>query len=53
MDQKEMMYSAHKQIMVRIHTFNEIQSGPNPLSKEEIKILAEKNPRIWAQFVKE
>ena len=53
MNQKEMMYSAHKQSMIRIHTFNEIQSGPNPLSKEEIKKLAEKNPRIWAQFVKE
>lgn len=46
------VYSAHKQIMVRIHTFNEIQSGPNPLSKEDIKKRAEKNPRIWAQFIR-
>jgi hypothetical protein len=43
--QKEVMYSADKKIMAWIHTFNEIQSGPNPLSITELEKLAEKNPR--------
>lgn len=53
MTQEDMMLSAHARLMVRIHTFNEIQSGPNPLSKEELEVLAKKNPRVWAQFTRQ
>tara|TARA_Y100001938_G_C7930306_1_gene349002 strand:+ start:244 stop:408 length:165 start_codon:yes stop_codon:yes gene_type:complete len=37
----------------RMKTFSEIQSSKNPLTKEEIEKLAEKNPKTWSVFNKQ
>jgi hypothetical protein len=31
-------------------TFNDIMSGPNPLTNDELKTLIEKRPSIWGKF---
>lgn len=33
-------------------TFMEVQSGPNPLSPDEIRTLAKKRPEIWGRFAR-
>jgi hypothetical protein len=49
--QHESMRSAHARIMDRIYTFADIQSGPNPISADELRKLAEKYPDRWSQFL--
>jgi len=49
--QKVMMGSAHDRVMLAIHTFNEIMTGPNPLTKEEIRKLYNKRPGVYGFLV--
>ena len=42
--QKVLMADGHDRMMDAMKAFNEIMSGPNPLTKEEIKALHEKRP---------
>ena len=48
--QKRMERSAIRGVFNACHTFNEIMTGPNPLTKEEIKKLIEKRPEVWGIF---
>jgi len=46
--QKEMCDQAIDSYHDKLKTFNEIMTGPNPLTKEEIKKLYEKRPVQYA-----
>lgn len=48
--QKLMCHNAQRRLFDACHTFNEIMTGPNPLTKEEIKKLIEKRPGVWGIF---
>jgi len=48
--QHQMERDAFRSIMDGIHTFVEIQSGPNPLTTDEIRKLVEKRPARWSKF---
>jgi hypothetical protein len=45
--QKQMSASAQRQFFDLCHTFNEIMSGPNPLTKAEIRRLIAKRPEKY------
>ena len=49
-EQKQMERSAAERIFIICRTFNTIMSGPNPLTKAEIKKLIEKRPEVWGMF---
>ena len=49
---KQFWDAAEKRSATINRTFVEIQQGPNPLSEEEIKKLAEKRPEVWGRFVR-
>jgi hypothetical protein len=42
-----MFYRAHDRMMDKLKTFNEIQSGPNPLTDDERCRLADKFPERY------
>lgn len=44
--QKTLMADGRDRIMDAMKAFNEIMSGPNPLTKEEIRALHEKRPHL-------
>jgi hypothetical protein len=44
---KAMFYRAHDKIMEKLHAFAEIQAGPNPLSDDERRRLADKYPERY------
>jgi hypothetical protein len=48
MTQQEMFDRAHARIMAKLHTFVEIQAGPNPLTDDERRKLADKYPERYA-----
>ena len=48
--QEQMFRAAERRFFDRIHQFVEMQSGPNPLTKEEIARLAERHPQRWGCF---
>ena len=50
-EQKRMERGAWYHIVDANNTFMDIMSGPNPLTKEEIRKLAKKNPRLWNRFL--
>lgn len=45
--QKQMMRAAEQRMFNVCHTFNEIQTGPNPLTQDEIKKLIAKRPDVY------
>lgn len=47
--QKQMWQEAERKSFDLCHTFNEIMTGPNPLTEDEIRKLLEKRPllRAW------
>ena len=49
-EQKLMQRSAQQRQFDVCHTFNEIMTGPNPLTKEEIKRLIARRPEVWGIF---
>jgi len=53
-DQKRMMFIERQRIFNLCQTFMEIMTGPNPLTKEQIRKLVEKRPQYaifkkWAE----
>jgi hypothetical protein len=44
--QKVLMADGHDRIMDAMKAFNEIMTGPNPLTKEEIRKLHQKRPDL-------
>jgi len=50
LEQKQMERSASSRIASICKTFNTIMTGPNPLTKEEIRKLIEKRPEVWGIF---
>jgi hypothetical protein len=44
---KQMFYDAHEIVFGRMRHFAEIQNGPNPLTADEIEILAKRLPQRW------
>ena len=48
--QKKMLGAAQEREFIQNRTFTEIQSGPHPLTSEEIKHLATKYPARWGRF---
>ena len=45
--QKQAARSAEEQIFAVCRTFNEIQTGPNPLTRDEVRKLIEKRPEVY------
>ena len=45
--QKRMERDASERIFTVCRVFNEIQTGPNPLTQDEIRKLIEKRPEIY------
>jgi hypothetical protein len=45
--QKQMMRAADQRMLNVCRTFNEIQSGSNPLTADEIEKLIEKRPDVY------
>lgn len=45
--QKQMQRAADQRVRDVCRTFNEIQSGPNPLTEAEIKKLIKKRPHVY------
>lgn len=45
--QKQMQRNAERRIHEVCKTFNEIMTGPNPLTKEEIRYLIKKRPEVY------
>lgn len=45
-----MCRNGQQRIFDACHTFNEIMTGPNPLTKEEIRRLIKKRPNVWGIF---
>lgn len=45
--QKQMSASAERRFFDLCHTFNEIMTGPNPLTKDEIRRLIAKRPEKY------
>lgn len=50
MTQKQMEMAARRKALVPYKVFNDIMSGPNPLTKAEIRKLIERNPALWGRF---
>lgn len=50
---KEFWRDAEKRSATINSAFVEIQQGPNPLSDEELRKLAEKRPEVWGRFVRD
>lgn len=48
--QKGMQRSADERVHARCRTFNEIMSGPNPLTPAEIGKLVARHPERWGMF---
>ncbi len=48
--QKQMELAARRRVLAQYVHFNEIQTGPNPLTNEEIKLLIKRRPEIWGKF---
>lgn len=40
--------SAEQRVFEACKAFNEIMSGPNPLTKEEVRALIEKRPGVYS-----
>jgi hypothetical protein len=40
--------SAERRVFDLCHAFNEVMTGPNPLSKDEIRGLIEKRPELYS-----
>jgi hypothetical protein len=49
--QHEIRETTQRQMMEKFHTFVEIQQGPNPITPDELRKLAERRPALWAAFV--
>lgn len=45
--QMVMQRSAEARTFAVCRTFNEIQSGPNPLTRDEISAMVEKRPKLY------
>lgn len=45
--QKRVARGATKSIFTVCRTFNEIQTGPNPLTRDEVRKLVEKRPDVY------
>lgn len=50
--QRKMQRSADQSVLDRCVHFNEIQTGPNPLTEAEIAKLAHRFPERWGMFAK-
>ena len=50
--QKEMCKDAFKQIAECNLLFMEIMTGPNPLTKDELRKLIAHRPSLWSRFHK-
>jgi hypothetical protein len=48
---RAMFYRSHDVIAERNRTFFAIQNGPNPLTPDEIRRLAQKHPDRWSAFL--
>lgn len=48
--QKQMERSAFERSAKAYRTFNDIMTGPSPLTQDEIKRLIEKRPELWGRF---
>lgn len=46
--QKRMQRSADRRVLDLCRTFNDVMTGPNPLTKEEIRALIEKRPDVYS-----
>lgn len=42
--QKDMQRAADRRILAVCRTFNEIQTGPNPLTPAEVRVLIDRRP---------
>ena len=49
--QKQMEFSARRRALVPYSVFNSIQTGPNPMTPDELRALAAKRPWLWARFL--
>lgn len=45
--QKRMQQSADRRLLDVCRTFNDIMTGPNPLTREEVRKLIEKRPDVY------
>ena len=48
--QRRLLQQAEQRMFDACRTFNTIMTGPNPLTKREIKRLIEKRPETWGIF---
>jgi hypothetical protein len=46
-EQKHAARSAEEKIFAVCRVFNEIQTGPNPLTCDEVRALVEKRPEVY------
>lgn len=51
-EQKRLCQTADQQILDRCKVFNEIQTGPNPLSPAEVRKLIDRDPFRYSIFEK-
>lgn len=51
MTQRDHFYLAHRRMMEKLHTFVEIQNGPNPLTLADMRALVAKRPGVYAFLV--
>ena len=48
--QLRMCRSADQAVLDRCKVFNEIQTGPNPLTPAEVRRLIDRRPEVWGLF---
>jgi len=49
--QTKIQNEEQRKLHERIKTFHEMQASDNPLSNDEIRRLAERNPKTWSLFI--
>jgi len=49
--QHQMELQARRRALVPYRVFNDMQRSGNPVTAEELRVLAEKRPELWGRFL--